>query len=59
MNRLTAESTISDGYWSPYSKEEIVQRLGLYEDLGLDPVQLRKLMEKHITQDMIRKVTFK
>ena len=59
MNRLTAESAIRDAYWSPYSKEEVVQRLGLYEDLGLDPVQLRKLMEKHITQDMIRKVTFK
>lgn len=59
MNRLTAESAIHDAYWSPYSKEEVVQRLGLYEDLGLDPVQLRMLIERHITQDMIRKVTFK
>lgn len=59
MNRLTAESTISGGYWSPYSKEEVVQRLGLYEDLGLDPVQLGKLIDRYITPNMIKEVTIR
>lgn len=59
MNRLTAESAIRDAYWSPYSKEEVVQRLGLYEDLGLDPVQLGKLVDRYITPNMIKEVTIR
>lgn len=59
MNRLTAECISGDGYWSPYSKEEVVQRLGLYEDLGLDPVQLGKLIDRYITPNMIKEVTIR
>lgn len=59
MNRLTAERISGDGYWSPYDKMDIINRLGLYEDLGLDPVQLGKLIDRYITPNMIKEVTIR
>ena len=43
MNRLTSKrcNGIKDGYWSPHTKEEIVQRLGSYEDTGMEPEEIR------------------
>ena len=45
MERLTRERNngIKIGYWSPAKKEELVQRLADYEDIGLDPEQIREL----------------
>lgn len=48
MNRLTSQrcNGIKTGYWSPAKKEELVQRLGLYEDIGLEPYEIRAALEK-------------
>lgn len=42
MDRLTAPrcSGIKTGYWSAAKKEELVQRLGRYEDIGLTPEEI-------------------
>lgn len=39
MERLTAQrcSGIKSGYWSTAKKDDLVQRLGQYEDTGLTP----------------------
>lgn len=46
MRRLTGQRVngIKTGYWSPAKKEELVQRLGEYEDLGLTPKQMKMIM---------------
>ena len=48
MERLTAPrcSGIKNGYWSTAKKEELVQRLGKYEDIGLTPEEIRELLRK-------------
>ena len=48
MERLTAQrcSGIKSGYWSNAKKDELVQRLGQYEDTGLTPDQIRELSRK-------------
>ena len=45
MERLTAPrcSGIKSGYWSAAKKDELVQRLGQYEDTGLTPEEIRGL----------------
>ena len=45
MERLTAQrcSGIKTGYWSTAKKEELVQRLGQYEDTGLTPEEITAL----------------
>lgn len=45
MDRLTAPrcSGIKTGYWSTAKKEELVQRLGQYEDTGLIPEEIKAL----------------
>lgn len=50
MERLTHErkNGIKSGYWSPDKKEELVQRLAAYEDTGLGPDDLKKLIKKQI-----------
>ena len=42
MERLTAKRVngIKSGYWSPAKKDELVQRLGKYEDTGMEPEEL-------------------
>ena len=42
MERLTAQrcNGIKSGYWSTAQKEELVQRLGRYEDIGLTPEEI-------------------
>lgn len=46
MERLTGQRVngIKTGYWSSAKKEELVQRLGAYEDLGLTPKQVKMIM---------------
>ena len=45
MERLTAQrcSGIKSGYWSTAKKDELVQRLGQYEDTGLTPEEIKAL----------------
>lgn len=45
MERLTAPrcSGIKSGYWSTAKKDELVQRLGQYEDTGLTPEEIQEL----------------
>lgn len=45
MERLTAKRVngIKSGYWSAAKKDELVQRLGKYEDAGLEPEEIVKL----------------
>ena len=45
MERLTAPrcNGIKSGYWSAAKKDELVQRLGQYEDTGLTPEEIREL----------------
>ena len=50
MERLTALrcSGIKSGYWSTAKKDELVQRLGQYEeyeDTGLTPEQIRRMKD--------------
>ena len=44
MERLTSKrcSGIKEGYWSPHPKEEVVQRLGAYEDTGVTPEDMNR-----------------
>lgn len=45
MYRMTHEKTNGRvGYWSPNKKEELVQRLAAYENTGLEPGEVRKLL---------------
>ena len=45
MERMTHEraSGIKTGYWSPETKENLVQRLAAYEDTGLEPQEVQTL----------------
>ena len=45
MERLTAQrcSGIKRGYWSTAKKDDLVQRLGQYEDTGLTPEEIKAL----------------
>lgn len=45
MDRLTAQrcSGIKSGYWSTAKKDDLVQRLGQYEDTGLTPEEIQQL----------------
>lgn len=47
MERLTAQrcSGIKSGYWSAAKKDELVQRLGQYEDTGLTPEEIKALKD--------------
>ena len=45
MERMTHQRAngIKTGYWSPETKENLVQRLAAYEDTGLEPRQIQAL----------------
>ena len=47
MERLTALrcSGIKSGYWSTAKKDDLVQRLGQYEDTGLTPEEIRRMKD--------------
>ena len=47
MERLTAQrcNGIKTGYWSPAKKDDLVQRLGSYEDIGLEPAEIVKRLK--------------
>lgn len=45
--RLTHEcfSGIKEGYWSTSKKDELIQRLGQYEDTGYSPEEIKELLK--------------
>ena len=47
MERLThpRSSGIKTGYWSPETKETLVQHLAQYEDTGLTPEEIKALQD--------------
>jgi len=47
MKRLTLERVngIKTGYWSPAKKDELIDRLAQYEDLGLEPEQIKYILD--------------
>ena len=49
MKRLTHERVngIKAGYWSPAKKQELVDRLAEYEDIGLDPDEIQDLKDSN------------
>lgn len=53
MKRLTAErmNGIKTGYWSTSKKEELVQRLAEYENIGPDPEEIRKQIQRYREMD--------
>ncbi len=55
MDRLTCKrcNGIKDGYWSPAKKEELVQRLAEYENLG-DLRELEYLKQKSIPRQLTK-----
>lgn len=48
MERLTSKrcSGIKQGYWSPHPKEEVVQRLGAYEDTGITLEDMKRAFDE-------------
>ena len=48
MERMTHKRVngIKTGYWSPATKEELVQRLAEYESTGLEPQEIAPAIEK-------------
>ena len=58
MKRLTGQRVngIKSGYWTIAKKDELVQRLGEYEDTGLEPKQLKMLIKACATPEMIKEV---
>lgn len=48
MERLTVKKRYGGGiphdYWSSAKKDVVVQRLGEYEDIGLEPEEIRALL---------------
>lgn len=49
MKRLTERRVngIKTGYWSPAKKDELIQRLGPYEDLGMEPDEIRRRLKEN------------
>lgn len=54
MERLTAKRVngIRTGYWTAAKKEPLVQRLGEYEDTGLEPAEIRELAREKLRASM-------
>lgn len=51
--RLTAERVngIKKGYWTTAKKDELVQRLGRYEDTGLTPEEIQDMKSEKIFKE--------
>ena len=54
MERLTAKRVngIKGGYWTAAKKDPIVQKLGEYEDTGLEPAEIRDLAREKLRASM-------
>lgn len=55
MQRLTFKRVngIKTGYWSPARKDELIERLAQYEDLGYDPEDLKLILDMIIPDLML------
>ena len=55
MKRLTYKRVngIKRGYWSPARKDELIERLAQYEDLGYDPEDLKLILDMIIPDLML------
>lgn len=47
---------IKEGYWSPRKKEELLQRLGKYEDTGMGPEEISAAIGKKLDTDMLQRM---
>lgn len=47
---------IKEGYWSPRKKEELLQRLGKYEDTGMEPEEISAAIGKKLDTDMLQRM---
>ena len=47
MERLTHErmNGIKTGYWSPAKKQDLVDRLARYENIGMEPEEIQDLKD--------------
>ena len=56
MERLTAPrcNGIKSGYWSTAKKDELIQRLGQYEDTGLTPEEITARLSAQETMDTLQ-----
>ena len=54
MERLTHERVngIKTGYWSPAKKQELVDRLAEYENTGMEPEEIKKMLVPQIIEDL-------
>ena len=55
IERLTHKRVngIREGYWSPNKKQELIDRLAVYENTGVDPEQIRDLKERDTAKAVI------
>ena len=46
MERLTHErmNGIKEGYWSPAKKQDLVDRLARYENIGMEPEEIQRIL---------------
>ena len=51
MKRLThiRVNGMKSGFWSPNKKEELIDRLAQYEDIGLEPEEIGALLDACVT----------
>ena len=47
---------IKEGYWSPRKKEELLQRLGKYEDTGMEPEEISAAIGKKLDTDILQRM---
>ena len=45
-----------EGYWSPRKKEELLQRLGKYEDTGMEPEEISAAIGKKLDTDILQRM---
>ena len=59
MERLTHERNngIKQGYWSPATKEELVQRLDAYENTGYEPEEIAEAVKNAAKEAETRTAT--
>ena len=58
MERLTRKRAdgIKEGYWSTAENDELVQRLGKYEDIGFEPEEISAATGKKLDRGMLQRM---
>lgn len=54
MERLTHErcNGIKQGYWTSATKERLVQRLAMFENIGLEPKEILELKQRNTPMEI-------